>query len=57
VFVEHTSGVLAKRPALDDALDYLRSGDTLVVTKLDLALPPLNPCPLTGGKANAREAK
>jgi len=35
VFVEHASGVLAKRPALDDALDYLRSGDTLVVTKLD----------------------
>jgi DNA invertase Pin-like site-specific DNA recombinase len=35
VFVEHASGVLAKRPVLDDALLYLRSGDTLVVTKLD----------------------
>ena len=35
VFVEHASGVLAKRPALDDALEYLRDGDTLVVTKLD----------------------
>ena len=35
VFVEHASGVLAKRPALDEALDYLRDGDTLVVTKLD----------------------
>ena len=35
MFVEHASGVLAKRPALDDALDYLRAGDTLVVTKLD----------------------
>ena len=35
VFVEHASGVLAKRPVLDDVLDYLRSGDTLVVTKLD----------------------
>ncbi|MBL0707144.1 recombinase family protein [Sinomonas sp. JC656] len=35
VFVEHASGVLAKRPALEDALDYLRAGDTLVVTKLD----------------------
>jgi DNA invertase Pin-like site-specific DNA recombinase len=35
IFVEHASGVLAKRPALDDALDYLRDGDTLVVTKLD----------------------
>ncbi len=35
VFVEHASGVLAKRPALDEALDYLRAGDTPVVTKLD----------------------
>jgi DNA invertase Pin-like site-specific DNA recombinase len=35
IFVEHASGVLAKRPALDDALEYLRDGDTLVVTKLD----------------------
>ncbi|WP_394253552.1 recombinase family protein [Arthrobacter pityocampae] len=35
VFIEHASGVLAKRPALDDALEYLRAGDTLVVTKLD----------------------
>lgn len=35
VFIEHASGVLARRPALTDALDYLRDGDTLVVTKLD----------------------
>ncbi len=35
VFVEYASGVLSKRPALDDALGYLRDGDTLVVTKLD----------------------
>ena len=35
LFVEHASGVLARRPALDDALAYLRDGDTLVVTKLD----------------------
>jgi DNA invertase Pin-like site-specific DNA recombinase len=35
VFVEHASGVLAKRPALKDALDYLRDGDSFVVTKLD----------------------
>ena len=26
---------MAKRPALDKALDYLREGDTLVITKLD----------------------
>jgi hypothetical protein len=35
VFVEHASGVLVKRLALEEALDYLRPGDTLVVTKLD----------------------
>ena len=35
VFVEHASGVLTRRPMLDDALGYLRSGDTLVITKLD----------------------
>lgn len=35
IFVEHASGTLARRPALDDALEYLRPGDTLVVTKLD----------------------
>ncbi|WP_178946204.1 recombinase family protein [Kocuria sp. TGY1127_2] len=29
------SGTLAKRPALSRALEYLREGDTLVVTKLD----------------------
>ncbi|MFJ4030232.1 recombinase family protein [Paenarthrobacter sp. NPDC089989] len=35
VFTDHASGTLARRPALDAALDYLRDGDTLVVTKLD----------------------
>jgi len=35
VFVDHASGILAKRPALDEALGYLRAGDTLVITKLD----------------------
>ncbi len=34
-FTDHASGTLAKRPALDEALGYLRAGDTLVVTKLD----------------------
>jgi len=32
---DHASGTLAKRPALDEALSYLRAGDTLVVSKLD----------------------
>lgn len=35
VFVEHASGVLARRPVFDETLRYLRDGDTLVVTKLD----------------------
>lgn len=34
---EGVSGSLRDRPALADALDYLREGDTLVVTKLDRA--------------------
>uniref|UniRef100_UPI0006A7D8F9 recombinase family protein n=1 Tax=Leucobacter musarum TaxID=1930747 RepID=UPI0006A7D8F9 len=35
VFVDHASGKLARRPALTEALGYLRDGDSLVVTKLD----------------------
>lgn len=35
VFVDQAPGTLAKRPALEQALDYLRPGDTLVITKLD----------------------
>jgi DNA invertase Pin-like site-specific DNA recombinase len=35
VFTDQASGTLARRPALDEALRYLRAGDTLVVTKLD----------------------
>ena len=35
VFQEHLSSVNANRPQLEAALDYLRDGDTLVVTKLD----------------------
>jgi DNA invertase Pin-like site-specific DNA recombinase len=35
VFVDTASGTLAARPALDQVLDQLRPGDTLVVWKLD----------------------
>ena len=35
LFQEHTSGVTEKRPRLADCLDYVREGDTLVVTRLD----------------------
>jgi DNA invertase Pin-like site-specific DNA recombinase len=34
VFVDTASGALAARPALDQLLDQLRPGDTLVVTLL-----------------------
>jgi len=35
VFVDHASGTLARRTALDEVLAYLRDGDTLAITKLD----------------------
>lgn len=35
IFLDTASGKLARRPKLDDALDFLRPGDTLVITKLD----------------------
>jgi DNA invertase Pin-like site-specific DNA recombinase len=35
VFKEKRSGVDARRPALKACLEYLREGDTLLVTKLD----------------------
>ena len=34
VFTDQGSGTLARRPGLDEALSYLRAGDTPVVTKL-----------------------
>src|SRR5690606_9861736 len=35
IFKEQLSSVDTKRPELERALDYVREGDTLVVTKLD----------------------
>jgi DNA invertase Pin-like site-specific DNA recombinase len=35
VFEEKASGAQRDRPALKAALDYMRTGDTLVVWKLD----------------------
>jgi DNA invertase Pin-like site-specific DNA recombinase len=35
VFTDHASGAKSARPALDEVLDQLRPGDTLVVWRLD----------------------
>src|SRR6201984_3578619 len=35
IFIEQMSGAVTDRPALRDALDYARSGDTLIIWKLD----------------------
>jgi DNA invertase Pin-like site-specific DNA recombinase len=35
LFVDKASGKLARRPELDKALDFLRRGDELTITKLD----------------------
>jgi hypothetical protein len=35
IFIEQLSGAVADRPALHDALEFARSGDTLIVWKLD----------------------
>jgi DNA invertase Pin-like site-specific DNA recombinase len=35
IFIEQASGVVADRPALHEALEYARAGDTLIVWKLD----------------------
>ncbi|WP_439444153.1 recombinase family protein [Listeria aquatica] len=35
IFKDHISGAKSKRPGLEDAIDFCRSGDTLVVWRLD----------------------
>ncbi|NUW41978.1 recombinase family protein [Nonomuraea rhodomycinica] len=37
IFVDKASGKIDRRPELDKALDYLRPGDTLVITRLSRA--------------------
>lgn len=59
VFQEQVSSVDTKRPELERALEYLREGDTLVVTKLDrLARSMANLVDITGRlKAKGVELK
>ena len=35
IFIDKVSGLVANRPGLDDAMEFLRPGDTLVVWRLD----------------------
>jgi len=45
IFQEKKSGASGKRPRLEDCLEYVREGDTLVVTRLDrLARSTLHLC-------------
>jgi DNA invertase Pin-like site-specific DNA recombinase len=45
IFQEKTSGAVGKRPRLEACLEYVREGDTLVVTRLDrLARSTLHLC-------------
>ena len=45
IFQEKVSGVTDKRPQLQSCIEYVRQGDTLVVTKLDrLARSTLHLC-------------
>jgi DNA invertase Pin-like site-specific DNA recombinase len=48
IFQETTSGAGGKRPRLEACLEYVREGDTLVVTRLDrLARSTLHLCQIT----------
>ena len=48
VFQEKKSGALGKRPQLEVCLEYVREGDTLVVTRLDrLARSTLHLCQIS----------
>ena len=43
ILTEQVSGAVADRPALHDALEFARSGDTLIVWKLDRLARSLHP--------------
>ncbi|QEH94821.1 recombinase family protein [Dermacoccus barathri] len=55
IFTDTVSGAKSQRPGLDAAIDYLRSGDRLVVTRLDrLGRTPCGHAHNDGGAAQAR---
>jgi DNA invertase Pin-like site-specific DNA recombinase len=41
IFTEQMSGAVTDRPALQDALEFARSGDTLIVWQLDRLARPM----------------
>lgn len=55
VFVDHASGKLESRPALDDLLDRTRAGDTVVVWRLDRVGRSLKPLIEVVGELERRE--
>ena len=53
IFQEKKSGASGKRPRLHDGLEYVREGDTLVVTRLDrLARSTLHLCQIADELSN-----
>jgi len=55
IFQEITSGVSTTRPRLGECLEYVREGDTLVVTRLDrLARSTWHLCQIAEGLARKR---
>ena len=55
IFREQISSVDTKRPELERALDYVREGDTLVVTKLDRLARSMSHLVEITGKLKAKE--
>jgi predicted site-specific integrase-resolvase len=53
IFTEQMSGAVTDRPALHDALEFARSGDTLIVWKLDRLARSMKQLIGTGGSSDA----
>ena len=57
IFSEKVSGVAARRPELERALDELEAGDVLVVTKLDRLARGLHWSVAGSGRARTRRCR